>query len=142
MPDFHLPQAKKDVHAVYLPEMQFDVVKEAQRLRKVLDQHDCVNIFVSEGACVEQIILELERRGEAVAKDAFGHYKLDNVNVGQWFGQQFSKLLGGEKQLVQKSGYFARSAAANADDLRLIKGMVESCRGGGPARTAGRHRAR
>jgi pyrophosphate--fructose-6-phosphate 1-phosphotransferase len=27
--------------------------------------------------------------------------------------------------LVQKSGYYARSAAANAEDLRLIKGMVD-----------------
>ena len=26
---------------------------------------------------------------------------------------------------MQKSGYFARSAAANAEDLRLIKGMVD-----------------
>jgi pyrophosphate--fructose-6-phosphate 1-phosphotransferase len=27
--------------------------------------------------------------------------------------------------MVQKSGYFSRSAAANQDDLRLIKGMVD-----------------
>jgi pyrophosphate--fructose-6-phosphate 1-phosphotransferase len=27
--------------------------------------------------------------------------------------------------MVQKSGYFARSAAANGDDLRLIQGMVD-----------------
>jgi pyrophosphate--fructose-6-phosphate 1-phosphotransferase len=27
--------------------------------------------------------------------------------------------------LVQKSGYFARSAAANSDDLRLIHSMVD-----------------
>ena len=30
-------------------------------------------------------------------------------------------MLGAEKTLVWKSGYFARAAAANADDLRLIK---------------------
>ena len=27
--------------------------------------------------------------------------------------------------MVQKSGYYARSAPANADDLRLIQGMVD-----------------
>jgi pyrophosphate--fructose-6-phosphate 1-phosphotransferase len=100
------------------------VAAEAQRLRRVMDEHDCVNVFVSEGACVKQIIAELEGKGEHVARDAFGHYRLDAVNVGQWFSQQFAKLVGAEKTLVQKSGYFARAAAANADDLRLIQGMV------------------
>jgi pyrophosphate--fructose-6-phosphate 1-phosphotransferase len=47
------------------------------------------------------------------------------VNVGYWFSKQFSRLLGAEKTLVQKSGYFARAAAANADDLRLIQSMVD-----------------
>lgn len=125
VPGFHLPMAKKDVHAVFVPEMRFDIEKEAARLRKVMDQNDCVNVFVSEGACVEQIIQEMEARGETVPKDAFGHYKLDTVNVGHWFSKQFSKLLAAEKTLVQKSGYFARSAAANMDDLRLIKSMVD-----------------
>jgi pyrophosphate--fructose-6-phosphate 1-phosphotransferase len=125
VPGFHLPMAKKDVHAVFVPEMRFDVDKEAKRLRRVMDQNDCVNVFVSEGACVEQIIQEMEARGETVPKDAFGHYKLDTVNVGHWFSKQFAKLLDAEKTLVQKSGYFARSAAANMDDLRLIKSMVD-----------------
>jgi pyrophosphate--fructose-6-phosphate 1-phosphotransferase len=34
-------------------------------------------------------------------------------------------MLGAEKVLVQKSGYFARAAAANADDLRLIKSCTD-----------------
>jgi pyrophosphate--fructose-6-phosphate 1-phosphotransferase len=34
-------------------------------------------------------------------------------------------MLGAEKTLVQKSGYFARAAAANADDLRLIKSCTD-----------------
>jgi diphosphate-dependent phosphofructokinase len=125
VPGFHLSLSKKDVHGVYVPEMRFDVDREAKRLRTVMDKNDCVNIFVSEGACVEQIIQEMEGRGESVPKDAFGHYKLDSVNVGQWFSKQFAKLLDAEKTLVQKSGYFARAAAANMDDLRLIKSMVD-----------------
>jgi pyrophosphate--fructose-6-phosphate 1-phosphotransferase len=84
-----------------------------------------VNVFVSEGAGVNQIIAEMEAKGESVPRDAFGHYRLDAVNVGHWFSKQFAKLIGAEKALVQKSGYFARSAASNPDDLRLIQGMVD-----------------
>ena len=35
------------------------------------------------------------------------------------------ELVGAERTLVQKSGYFARSAAANAEDRRLIAAMAE-----------------
>lgn len=125
LPSFNLAMAHKDVDAVYVPEMSFNLEAEAERLRRVMDEQDCVNIFVSEGACVQQIVEEMESRGEQVPRDAFDHYKLDAVNVGQWFSKQFAKLLGAEKTLVQKSGYFARSAAANGDDLRLIKSMVD-----------------
>lgn len=125
VPGFNLHRGNKEVHAVYVPEMEFNLAEEAARLTAAMDEHDCVNIFVSEGACVDQIIREMESRGESVPKDAFGHYKLDTVNVGNWFSKQFSQLLGAEKSLVQKSGYFARSAAANAEDLKLIKNMVD-----------------
>ena len=125
LPGFNLARAHKDLDAVYVPEMEFDIAAEAKRLRAVMDEQDCVNVFVSEGACVEQIVEEMQSKGESVPRDAFGHYKLDAVNVGQWFSKQFAKLLGAEKALVQKSGYFARSAAANADDLRLIHSMVD-----------------
>ncbi len=125
LPSFNLPTGSKDVHAVYVPEMEFDFEKEAARLKKVMDEGDCVNIFVSEGACVDQIVKEMESRGESVPKDAFGHYKLDSVNVGQWFSKQFAAKLDAEKALVQKSGYFSRAAAANMDDLRIIKSMVD-----------------
>ncbi len=57
-------------------------------------------------------------------RDAFGHIKLDAVNPGKWFGDQFSKMLGAEKVLVQKSGYFSRAAPANAADLELIQTCV------------------
>ncbi len=125
VPGFNLDRPHKDVDAVYLPETAIDIDAEARRLRLVMDRKDCVNIFVSEGACVGQIVAELESRGEAVDRDAFGHVRLDQVNVGAWFSKRFAKLIGAEKTLVQKSGYFARAAAANSDDLRLIKSMVD-----------------
>ena len=34
-------------------------------------------------------------------------------------------MIGAEKVLVQKSGYYARAAASNAEDLRLIKSCVD-----------------
>ena len=125
LPGFNLARAHKDIDAVYVPELDFDLEGEAKRLSKVMDEQDCVNLFVSEGACVNEIVKEMAAKGEEVPRDAFGHYKLDAVNVGQWFSKQFGKLLGAEKTLVQKSGYFARAAAANTEDQRLIQSMVD-----------------
>ncbi|MGY8643682.1 MAG: pyrophosphate--fructose-6-phosphate 1-phosphotransferase, partial [Verrucomicrobiales bacterium] len=59
--------------------------------------------------------------GEPMKRDAFGHVRLDEVNVGQWFAKELKERLGTGKVLVQKSGYFARSAAPNDRDLELIK---------------------
>ena len=126
VPGFNLDRTHKDIDAVYIPELSIDIQAEAKRLRLAMDRKDCINVFISEGACVEQIVVEMESRGEAVERDAFGHVKLDKVNVGAWFSKQFAKLIGAEKTLVQKSGYFARAAAANIDDLRLIKSMVDT----------------
>ena len=70
------------------------------------------------------IIAELTASGNEPARDAFGHVLLDAVNPGKWFGAQFAKKLGAEKVLVQKSGYFARSAPANAEDFQLIDTCV------------------
>ena len=121
VPAIGLSKERKDVHGVYVPEMSFDVATETARLKAIMDKHDCVNIFVSEGAGVKTIIAEMEAAGEDVPRDAFGHVKLDAVNPGAWFAKQFAKMLGAEKVLVQKSGYYSRAAAANKEDLALIK---------------------
>ena len=121
LPSMGLTRMRREVHGVYVPEMHFDLQQEATRLREVMDRHDCVNIFISEGAGVETIVQEMESRGESVPKDAFGHYRLDAVNPGQWFGRQFAQMLGAEKTMVQKSGYFSRAAAANDRDVDLIR---------------------
>ena len=82
-------------------------------------------IFLSEGAGVNDIVAEMQARGEEPERDAFGHVKIDKINPGEWFAKRFAKMLGAEKVLVQKSGYFARSAAANREDMALIKTMVK-----------------
>ncbi|HWA87377.1 MAG TPA: pyrophosphate--fructose-6-phosphate 1-phosphotransferase [Opitutus sp.] len=125
VPGLGLKRARLDVHGVYIPELAFDIAAEAARLRAIMDREDNVNLFVSEGAGVATIVAEMQSRGQEVPRDAFGHVKLDAVNPGNWFGEQFAQMIGAEKTLVQKSGYFARAAAANTDDLRLIKGCVD-----------------
>jgi pyrophosphate--fructose-6-phosphate 1-phosphotransferase len=90
-----------------------------------MDTVDCVNIFVSEGAGVESIVAEMQAQGQEVPRDAFGHVKLDAVNPGKWFAEQFADMIGAEKTLVQKSGYFARASAANVEDIRLIKSCAD-----------------
>ena len=128
--------ARQDVHAIYIPELAIDIDAEAVRLKGVMDRLDCVNIFLAEGAGVDGIIAQMEKAGESVPRDAFGHPKLDAVNPGKWFSEQFKKRIGAEKVLVQKSGYYARAAPANAEDLRLIKSCtdlaVECALRGGP----------
>lgn len=125
LPEFGLTREREEVHAVYVPEIPFDVKSEAERLRAVMDKNDCVNIFVSEGACLDAIIKELEAKGEEVPRDAFGHPRLDKVNVGAWFAKQFGEMLGAEKTMVQKSGYYSRAAAPIAKDLELIQACAK-----------------
>jgi pyrophosphate--fructose-6-phosphate 1-phosphotransferase len=125
VPGIGLAREKLDIHGIYVPEMHVDLAGEAARLRGILDLQDNVNLFISEGAGVEEIIAELTAKGLEVPRDAFGHVKLDAVNPGKWFADQFSKNIGAEKTLVQKSGYYARAAAANPDDLRLIKSCTD-----------------
>jgi pyrophosphate--fructose-6-phosphate 1-phosphotransferase len=67
------------------------------------------------------IVREIESQGKKVPIDAFGHVRLDDINPGQWFADQFAEALGADKTLIQKSGYFARSAKPGKRDLDLIK---------------------
>ena len=143
---FGQTMGRQDVHAVYVPESKIDFKAEAKRLLPVMDKWDAVNVFVSEGAGVKDIIADMKRRGEEVPLDAFGHPRLDKVNVGQYVGKRLGELLNAEKVQVFKSGYFARSAAPCKKDLKLIekcaRKAVECALGGvsgvvGPDENAG-----
>ena len=125
VPGIGLSRERWDIHAVFLPELEIDIDAEAARLRAVMDEIGNVNIFLSEGAGMHEIVEQLEAAGQPVERDPFGHVKLDTINPGQWFAKQFAEKLGAEKVMVQKSGYYSRAAAANAEDLRLIKSMTD-----------------
>ena len=120
IPEFGLTRNHRDVHAVYVPELEVDLAAEATRLSKVLDEVGNVNIFLSEGAGVDAIVEQMRSNGEEIPVDPFGHVKIDKINPGEWFSKQFAPMIKAEKVLVQKSGYFARSAPANAVDQKLI----------------------
>jgi len=116
----NLSKERWDIHAIYIPELIIDFREEITRLKKVMDEHDCVNIFLAEGAGEETIVTEMESAGQEVPRDAFNHVRLDEINPGQWFAKRLKSELEADKVLVQKSGYFARSAAPNRADLDLI----------------------
>merc|ERR1712187_769890 len=121
MPDLFVDKQRLAVHAVYLPEMIIDIEAEAIRLKAIMDEVDCVNIFISEGACVRDVVKQLEAKGVEIPRDAFGHIKLDAVNVGKYFADTFAEKIGAEKTLVQKSGYFSRAAPPIEADRTLIR---------------------
>ena len=120
IPEINLVKEKWEVHSILLPEEKIDFDKECRRLYKVMKKYDCVNVFLSEGAGMELIISETEKNGGVVLRDAFGHVRLDDLNPGQWFAKELGRRLNANKVLVQKSGYFGRSAKANRQDLDLI----------------------
>ena len=125
LPEIGLSREAWEVHGVYVPEAALDISAEAARLTEVMDRVGSVNLFLSEGAGLETIVAELESSGEDVPRDPFGHVKIDKINVGDWFASKFAERLGAQKVMVQKSGYFSRSAAPNQRDLALIRSMTD-----------------
>ncbi len=124
LPNLNLRRERKEIDAVYIPEADLDIEAEGARLRRIMDAKSCASVFVSEGANAANIVEEMLARGEEVKRDAFGHVALDKVNVGDWLSKRLAKLLGAERVLVQKSGYFARSAKSNDEDRKLIREMA------------------
>src|SRR5205085_314164 len=86
--------ARWDVHAIFIPERPFDIADEAKRLRAIMDEQDCVNLFISKGAGVSEIVAAMEKTGEEVPRDPFGNVQLDKINPGQWFAKKFAAELG------------------------------------------------
>ena len=125
LPEFNMPKSFYAIDAVYVPEAPFDIEAEGARLKEVMAKKGAVSVFVSEGANAERIVQEMMAHGEEVKRDAFGHVALDKVNVGAWIGRRLAAMIGAERTLVQKSGYFARSAPANTRDRELIAAMAK-----------------
>jgi len=119
-PIFPSNQASRDIHAIWIPELKLDLVAEGDRLKKIMDDNGCVNVFFGEGTGVEEIVRDMEANGETIPRDAFGHVTLNKINPGQYFSTRLAKYVNAEKTIVQKSGYFSRASAANEFDRDLI----------------------
>tara|TARA_B100000530_G_scaffold268906_1_gene181527 strand:- start:2830 stop:4014 length:1185 start_codon:yes stop_codon:yes gene_type:complete len=124
-PGLNIPKEKWNIHAIYIPEHDIQLEGEFNRLNKIMDQYDCVNIFLSEGAGINSIISDMEKENVEVPRDAFGHVRLDDINPGQWFAKKLKSELNADKVLVQKSGYFSRSAPSSKEDLDIIFKTVD-----------------
>ncbi len=82
---------------MYVPEAVFDLDRESVRLKKIMDEVGSVNLFLSEGAGLPTIVAELERSGEEVARDPFGHVRIDKINPGRLVRQQVRRADRGEQ---------------------------------------------
>ena len=118
--NYNFSKVSWSIDSVLIPEISIDIEEESERLLRVMDRKDSVNIFLSEGAGIESIIKDKELKGEDVPRDAFGHPRLDEINPGSWFANHLKDTLKADKVLIQKSGYFARSAKPNSLDRKLI----------------------
>jgi len=109
-----------NIHGIYVPERELDVNNEINRLASVLEKVKCLNLFVCEGAFLNEISEDIKKSGKSLEKDAFGHVRLDSINAAKWFSEKISKKINFDRILIQKSGYFARSSSPNKDDLEYI----------------------
>ena len=62
LPEILIDKNKWDIDAIYIPEFDFDFKNEVERLKKVMDEKDGVNIFLSEGAGLDVIVREIVDR--------------------------------------------------------------------------------
>ena len=108
------------IHAVLIPEIRFTSDTVAEQLAPIWAAQRSANVFISEGAGATMVRRERLEAGDSIGTDAFGHPKLDQVRVGEWLADELALLLDAERTLVVKSGYFARSGPANAEDRALI----------------------
>jgi len=111
----------RDIHAVWVPELALNIEAEGSRLLKMMNLHGCVNVFMCEGVDADRLAAEMEATGHTVKKDASENLALDEINVGKYFAERLAQMVHAEKVIVQKSGYFARSAKANEFDKELIR---------------------
>jgi len=91
-----------------------------------MDQQGNINLFVSEGAGLDSIIAEMTARGAAIDRDAFRPRPPRHHQPGQVVRRAFAKLIGAEKTLVQKSGYFAPLRPANDEDFQAHRHLRPS----------------
>ena len=90
-PSLGLTKERWDVHAVFLPEVKLDIAAEAERLKAIMDEQGNVNIFLSEGAGMHEIVEQLDalRAGQVGAQHAaFAAGVALRAEEGEWIALQ------------------------------------------------------
>ncbi len=90
-----------------------------------MDEIGCVNIFLAEGAGIDDIVADLEAAGERSGATRSATSRSTPSTPAATSPTASPQAIGAEKKMVQKSGYFSRSAPANDTDLALIREMAE-----------------
>ena len=68
IPEILIEKKRWDVDAIFIPELKIDFDNECDRLKKRMDEKDCINIFLSEGAGTDTIVAEMESKNQKVEK--------------------------------------------------------------------------
>ena len=98
LPEIGLGRPGWDVHGVYVPEADFDLDAESDAAEEDHGRGRIGQPVPLRGRRVAtSIVAELERSGEEVARDPFGHVRIDKVNPGEWFASKFADRLGAEQ---------------------------------------------
>ena len=111
---------------MFLPELAIDIEAEAERLRGVMDEVGNVNIFLSEGAGMHEIVAAARgvgRGGASATRSATSSSTRSTRASGSPSSSRSSSAP--RRPWCRSRGYFSRAAAANAEDLRLIKSMTD-----------------
>ena len=66
-----ISKKKWDIHAVLLPEEKINLTQEIVKIKKIMEENDCVNIFLSEGAGLDIIIKETEKTWKKILRRCF-----------------------------------------------------------------------
>jgi hypothetical protein len=104
-----------DVHCMHIPEMQFPIEAEVERLAKIIDHCHYVNLFLSKRAGVDRIIKEIEASDKEGVRDACGYNKLDTINPGQWSASKCDHKMSAEEKFMQKEWLFCAFGQSESD---------------------------
>ena len=102
LPGIGLTSERKDVHAIFVPEMAIDIAAEAERLKGTMDSIDNVNIFISEGAGLEAAVPVAEVLAARETAEPDTAMSVDELLGGE---DTSAELKGGIRRVIGAADY-------------------------------------